>query len=218
MFNGLKNLLLGRPAGGRKATTMAGETTTPPAPGGLDLTALSTAIGAAVAEANKPLLEQLSKLQSPAAPATPTPTATAGGAGGGDKPKFLTAEDLVRVLDARDQTRQTADARRSFASDKLKDLPPGYESRLGNDPAKWPAEEQQLRTEYRAFLDKQGIKVPDVGGGAAADGTKKPGEVVDLSKMSTIDKMVAGLKEAPVQGPQSLQTRTQPAAGAAGAQ
>jgi hypothetical protein len=167
-----------------------------------------------VAEANKPLLEhdrQAPRRRRPR-PSSQRPPRT-----GGDKPKFLTAEDLVRVLDARDQTRQTADARRAFASDKLKDLPPGYESRLGNDPAKWPAEEQQLRTEYRGFLDKQGIKVPDVGGNAAAGGTTKPGEVVDLSKMSTIDKMVAGLKEAPVQRTQAPQTGTQPAAGAAGA-
>lgn len=207
---------------------MAGEqrNATPPAPsGGIDSKALGEAIAAAtsaaVAEAMKPIGEALAKLQPPAQPATTATTSTT------DKPKPLTLDDLTRVLNDRDkQSRESADLasrRQTYVADKLKDLPPFAAAQLGNDPAKWPAEEQAARTQYREFMKSQGVTLPDVSGNPpaskAAGGTTTPaGAPVDLSKMSPVQLIEMGLKNdgpAPTVG--AAATRTQPAAVAAGA-
>jgi hypothetical protein len=173
-------------------------TATPPAAnGGIDLKALNEAIAsalaaalpAAIAEANKPIHEAIGKL-APAAPAAAKADA--------DKP--LTAESISKLVrDAMAGERQTADqaaARRDFAAQQLKDLPPVYHGQLGNDPTKWKQEADAARAAYRTDLESRGFKVPDVGGNPPANGTTPAKAPVDMSKMSPTALIEMGLKQA----------------------
>jgi len=121
--------------------------------------------------------EAAAKTAAAASP-TSTPTATATTAAG---QRRLTAEAVAKLLNdtlaARDQVAQGAAARNSFIADKLKGVPAAYHGKLGNDPSKWPAEEQAIRENFKADLQSLGLKAPDVSGGAgagAAGGTPSP--------------------------------------------
>lgn len=175
-----------------------------------------TGVVTTMAQSQAALLQALGQQQ---AHSTPQAGSGQAGSGKGQAPstssgqaQALTLEDLNRVLNERDTRSQQTAARQQYAATKLKDLPPGYEQRLGSDPAKWPAEEQQLRTEFRAFLGTQGVKPPDVGGGNA--GGTAAGSVVDLSKQSTMALIEQGLAQAKTAGGGNVTapTRTQPGA------
>lgn len=220
MFEKLSNLFR-RPATAGGKDPMAGETTATP---GIDTKALGEAIAAsltaslgpalatAIGEANKPLVEQLGKLQPPAAAAGNAAANTAGGntAGGntagagatGGKPAPVTAEDVAKIvaeqLKGFQQTSQQTAQREAYLGSKLKDLPAAYRNQLGPDPAKWAAEEQAIRDQFKADLAAAGVKPADVGGDQP--GGQKPGQAVDLSKLSPVQKVMAGLAASTPQG------------------
>jgi hypothetical protein len=171
-------------------------TATPPAAtGGFD----SKAFGAELlgsfkshlAEVVKPLQEEINTLKG----------------GGKAKPaeaevKPLSADDVVRLLDARDSKLSALAARQEFISKKMSKLPAAYQAKLGNDPAKWPVEEQVIREEFRADLKSMGVKVPDLGGEGTEETVLSPAAAVDLSKMTASQKIGIGLsKSRPARGP-----------------
>lgn len=151
--------------------------------------AMAPLIGAAVAEAVKPLNERIEKLQAPA-PAAETKTA----AGKENAPKPLSLEDITKLLDERDGRNRSAQQREQFQQSKLADLPAAYRHQLGTDPAKWAAEEQTIRAQYREDLAKAGVKAANVGG--TSPGGAKPADAppADLSKMNGTQKILLGLK------------------------
>lgn len=67
-------------------------------------------------------------------------------------------------LAARDQTAQQTAERARFIGEKLKDLPEVYRAKLGNDPAKWAADEQAIRDGLKADLKGLGIDPANIGG------------------------------------------------------
>jgi hypothetical protein len=212
-----------RRAGGKEAN-MAEAGTTPPAGGAIDYdklgaaiagalaTPIQTAVTAAVAEANKPVAEALTKLQ-PQQPAATQQGQGQGGAGGGDKAKPLTEQDVARIvgdqLKSFQQTTQQGQARERYQAEKLKDLPVAYRNQLGSDPAKWAQEEQQIREQFKTDFKGLGGTTPNVGGDNPG-GTKPAATAADVSKMSAVDKIELGLRGS------KPQTTTTPAAGGGG--
>ncbi|QOV90897.1 hypothetical protein [Humisphaera borealis] len=169
----------------------------PPA-GGIDAKALQDAITASVTSsltaALKPLQDQMLALQQQAqAKPAPAPTA-AGKADAGEKP--LTAAEVQKLLAdglaAHSQQSQQSAAREQYLGSKLKDLPEAYRKQLGNDPTKWPAEEQAIRSAYQADFKVAGGTVTDKGGVDA--GGKKPGDTIDVTKLSATESIALGLK------------------------
>lgn len=169
--------------------------------------AIGPLIGTTVGDAVKPLSELLAKQQTPA-----TDDAAAKAA------KPLTSEDVGRIVGEQlktfQQSTQATEQRRQFLDDKLKDVPAAYRNQLGSDPAKWPAEEQQIREQYKADFKALGGKVEDVSGDPPA-GAKKPDAVVDTSKLNPVQKIALGLKNLP--GPTSPNAAAAAAAGTGGA-
>lgn len=209
--------------------------------------ALQTEVEALIAGAIKPVTEQMGSLAEAVKPvgalvtqvadlgknvktvadtlqALP-PAAAAGGAGDGkkktgeaDAPKYLTAEDMVKVLDQRDAARASSAARESFIAEKMKDLPAAYRTQLGADSTKWAAEEQSIRTAFQADFKAAGGKVEDLSGqnkGGAAPAVKP-----DLSKMTPSQMVRLGLKNMRTQNPvapvEQVKTAVVAADGAAG--
>lgn len=120
-----------------------------------------------------------------------------------DAPKPITLEDvqsaitnsLTSAFKTRDDAAATSTLRNSFIGEKMKDLPPTYQSQLGNDPAKWPTEEQAIRDRFRAEMAAAGFKVPDVGagnaGGETGSGGKsqtQPNQAKDLAARGALSK------------------------------
>lgn len=158
------------------STTPAGATAsaTPPA---FDMAALGKIIGDAVTAAVKPIADSQKAItdgltaQADAAKAAAAPVKTEESAKGKAteaKPP-LTAEDVAKVvadtLTARDKTAAANKDRAAFIADKLKGLPASYAAKLGIDPAKFAAEEQTIRTEFKADMKALGFEVKDVGAG-----------------------------------------------------
>jgi hypothetical protein len=216
MFKGLSNLF-------RKGKKMPEQTAaaTPPNSGGIDAKALADAISAGIAEQLKPLAAKLDQLTSPApapaAAAAVAPAATAAAAA--EKP--LTLADIAKALNDRDQANAQraalATSKQTFLDSKMKDLPGAYRAKLGDDPSKWTAEEQAIRSEFRADFKIAGGQATQVGGDVS-DGSS-PETAVDTSKMTAIQKIELGLRlSKPSRGtwPQAL-AATAPANGAAAA-
>jgi hypothetical protein len=176
--------------GGRKANMAETTTTATPqaSSGGIN----QEAVDASISKAMGPLLEKLDKLVNATAPITPAAAAQTANA---DKP--LTAAELTRMLDQRDEQRSNQqklqDGKSRFVGEKMKDLPQVYQGLLGNDPAKWAAEEQDIRTRFKADLKTAGVTAADVGGDAS-QGASAAG-AIDLSKMNTQAKLELGLKQ-----------------------
>lgn len=188
-------------------------TTTPATPAAFDPKAMQDAIAAGITAALKPVTDELAALKTAQATAAPaTTTAKKEDAG-----KSLTREEMLQLLDERDtkrsQASNLAQQRQQFAADKLKGLPPSYAKLLGDDPAKWAAEEQSLRAEYRGVLEASGVKVPDVGGDKP--GGVAPANTVDIKKLSGVQAIAQGLKDASTQGPTGVAERQAAAAAAA---
>lgn len=177
--------------------------------------AVATAVATAVAAAVKPIADNQKVIADtlaalPPAPAAKPAAVAAGAAGATDAaPKGLTADDVAKIVGDQLKAYQTtaaADAaRRSYQADKLKDLPEVYRNQLGTDPAKFAAEEQSIRDAFKADFKAAGGTVPNVGGSAAAGGaggagTVKPGEMVDLSKLTPTQLIAQGLAASKPQG------------------
>ncbi len=164
----------------------ATNTTAAQPPAALDMTAVQKAI----ADAMKPVTDSLAALTSnqkviadtmaadakaKAEPARQTDAAKAKPADGKEpaSPAPLTAEQVSKlvndgvaaVLKQRDEAAQSSAQRDAFVGEKLKGLPAVYQAKLGSDPAKWAAEEQSIRDQFKADLTAAGAKLPDVGGG-----------------------------------------------------
>jgi ABC-type transporter Mla subunit MlaD len=124
-------------------------------------------------------------------------------------PKPLTAEEvakqtadlIAKALGDRDKAQQSSQQRNAFVAEKLKGLPPAYADKLGNDPAKWADEEKTLRENFKADMEKLGLKVPAVGGNPGGQGTSaavnatvtaRPSTGADLSPGAT--KFAAGME------------------------
>lgn len=92
-----------------------------------------------------------------------------------EPPKTLTAEEITKLatdsiakaLADRDAAAKSTAARDAFLAEKMKDVPAPYQAKLGTDPAKWAAEEQQIREGLKTDLKGLGFTPKDVAGGAA---------------------------------------------------
>jgi hypothetical protein len=159
------------------------------------ITAALPSIGTAIAEANKPLLEQIAKLQ-PAA-ATPAETAAKPGEAGAAKP--LTLDDVTKVikdtLGERDRTASTSAARQRFIDEKLKGLPAAYHLMIPqtDDAQQLEAAGKRARETFEADFKVQGGEKKSVGG--ETTGGAAPAATVDLSKLSPIAKIQMGIKD-----------------------
>lgn len=199
----IRSLFRGRSNSGGKDPQMGDENTaTPPADQGGQVNqdviaqvvaaAVAKALPAAIAEANKPIVEALAKLQG-AAPQQSQPQAAAAQT----QPVTLDAiqQLLEKKLSDHQQSAQLKARREAYQTEKLKDLPPVYRNLLGNDPDKWAAEEQEIRKQFRADLSSAGIQVPNVAGTADTPGDAKLPNTADLSKLSPVQLIEAGLKK-----------------------
>lgn len=175
-------------------------------------------LAGALAKANKPLLDALDKLAATPA-ATPAPAAAAEKKDEAAKP--LTAADVAKIVaDTMGTARasdQAAAARQATIETKLKDLPAAYRNQLGNDPAKWQAEEQAIRDAYKADFKAAGgaDQTKDVGGNNGGAGAAKPAQTLDLSKLTPTQLIAQGLRNSRAAGGQPQQAT--PAAAAAAA-
>jgi hypothetical protein len=160
--------------------------------------AMAPSIGAAIAEANKPLAEQLGKLTSPAAKEEPAKGRPGDAADAADRP--LTRAELLKTLkEERDANRASESkrvARESFALDKMKDLPEAYRRDLPDteDQATLASAEQTIRQRYRDDMKAAGFAVKDVNGNAPGGGSPATAPP-DLSKLNPIQLITAGLSD-----------------------
>jgi hypothetical protein len=104
-----------------------------------------------------------------------------------------------------------------YATEKMKDLPEVYRKLLPqtDDAAQLAAAEQTIRTQYKSDLSASGAVPKDVGGAADLAGGAAPLAVVDYSKLSPMEKIVAGLKQSKpmrVATPEALIATSRPTA------
>jgi len=147
---------------------------------------------AAIAEAIKPLGEQIKGLQDGLSKA-----ATA------DMVKQTISEQIA----AANASQAKGVDRAKFISEKMGDVPAAYLTGLGDDPAKFAEQEQAIRTTLKVDLAKLGVKSADVGGDA---GGKKVSDAIDTSKMSAIELIDLGVKQ--TSGGQAAAAPASPAA------
>lgn len=165
--------------------------------------AVAAALGTSLAAANKSLLERLEKLQAPAPAAEATPAADPKGKGA-DAAKPLTLEDIAKLIDTkfgqRDEQGKVSAARDKFITEKMKDIPPEFlrDMPATDDVTKLATAEQAIRGRVQEIFKAAGIKAPGVGGDNPAG--KKPGEAVDLSKLTPEQKIEMALKDKPMPG------------------
>jgi hypothetical protein len=154
-------------------------------------------VASAVAEAMKPFSEQIAKFQTAAPPA---PTATG-------KKGELTIDDVSRAigdaLQSHNRTQSVLQTVASYASEKLKDLPPIYQKMLPStdDVQKLVAAEQTIRAQFLADMKALGIEPKAVGAQGVGGAAKPAAGPVDLSKMSADQLITQGLGELGVVGP-----------------
>lgn len=203
MLKGLLKIFGGRTAGptggkadmpGEAQQAAAAATANPPAAsGGIDQKAINAAIDAAIIAAIKPLNEQIGTLTQQLADAK------------AKAPAGISAADVDKLLSeklaASQQSAEAKAAREKFVGEKLKDLPAVYQGQLGNDPGKWPAEEQAIRAQFQADLKAAGVTAKPVDGGAGTGGAAKAGTAVDTSKLSGQSLIEIGLKDSKPIGP-----------------
>jgi hypothetical protein len=167
-------------------------TATPPA---IDMAALTKSIIEQVTpsliEGLKPVIAEQIKAAVPA-PVTPAPATKDA------KPEALTAEAVAKIvadqIAAASQANGQKAARDAFQAEKLKDLPAAYRNQLGSDPAKWAAEEQAIREQFKADLKAAGLEPKNVGGAAKEGGKTAEQNPVDKSKIDPVSRIEMGLK------------------------
>lgn len=185
---------------------MAGETNptanpTPAATGGIDYEKL----GAAIAAANKPLLDRLTALESAVKPsAAPATDDAAQPSAGVTAPKTPTLSDFEKLLDKklgeRDQSAAIKMARDAAAA-RMSDLPEAYRAQLPQtaDAAELARAEQSIRTTYAADFKKAAPgAAPVVNGNPPPNGAPATRPPLDTSKMTGAQLIGEGLKERPV--------------------
>jgi hypothetical protein len=178
-------------------TATSAGTTTPAAgaaAGGIDRHGgFAALVGAAVADAVKPMNEKIAKLE--AAPAAAAPAAAAADQAA---PKALTAEDVDKLVEkrlaAQQQSAQAQAQRDAFLAEKLKDLPAAYRSKLGTTRRSGRTRSRRSAPSSRSDFAAAGGKPADVG--ADKPGGAKPAEAVDFSKLSPTQLIAQGLKTA----------------------
>jgi hypothetical protein len=155
--------------------------------------AIAASLAPAIGEANKPLLERLDKLATPA-------TQAAAAADPGAKAKPLSADDITKIVSDQlktfQQGQQTQAAREGYLASKMNDLPAAYRNQMPNtaDAAELARAEQQIRQQFQADFKAAGGTTQTVAGNPPA-GAAKPGAAVDTSKLSSVDKIALGLKQ-----------------------
>lgn len=150
----------------------SGAAATPPAASGGNNGALTPeTVQSLISSAVKPLEANVKILADTLAAEAARTAANAGGNATGNAAKPLTLDDLNTLLAQRDQRAQSSAQREAFIREKMKNVPEAYARQLGDDQAKWPAEEQAIRARFRADLAALGIKAADVGGGDAGGAT-----------------------------------------------
>lgn len=140
----------------------------------------------------QPVVDQVKSLQDGLANA---PTADA------------VSKAVTEAIAAQSATQEKAGARQKFIAEKLKGIPDAYHSHIGDDPAKWDEQEQNLRKVLRGDLEKLGVKADNLGGtpgtpGTTGDGTPGSGgnprpvtAAVDTSKLSGIELLRMGVQQ-----------------------
>lgn len=151
----------------------------------------------AVGQAMKPIGEQLAKLTAPA------PAAEAVAAKEKDgKAAPLTMEGIMQgvteLLAKERQNNQVAATREGFIREKMKDLPPAYQSQLPTtgDATQLAAAEQKIREQYRADFKIANPAAANTEVGGKVPPGQKPGDTVDLSRLTAVQLIEEGLKEA----------------------
>jgi hypothetical protein len=173
--------------GGKEIMAEAASASPPAQSGGIGDEAIRAIVAKAVADAIGPIAATIGEIQK----AQQAAQEAAG--------KAISAADVSKVVGeqiaAQNAARESSDARKAFVGEKLKDVPAVYAAKLGDDPAKWPADEQAIRTQYQADLAKAGVKAPNVDGAAGTAGAAKAGAAVDTSKISGQSLIEVGLKD-----------------------
>lgn len=168
---------------------------TPPA---IDAAAIEKAVASAVAAAIKPLTESLSqlgdKIGTQAASEPPK-------SGEKDVPAALTAADVTKIVTdafaARDKaaegTARVTAAVKAAAEKHLAGVPAVYASLLPqtDDAAALEAQATRIREQWQTDLAAHGVKAPNVGA-QPGGGATKPGEAIDASTLSPVDKIATG--------------------------
>jgi hypothetical protein len=204
---GLLNLFRKPVESGGKAEMPETTTATPPAANGgtaagasspaFDPKALGsellTGLKSHIAEIVKPLQDEIAALKGGKKTAATT-----------EAEEPLTKSKMLELLkEDRQQTaaaNELAGKKQTFIAGKMKDLPELYHGLLGNDPSKWPEEEQAIRTRAKADFKLLGGTAANVGGDAS-EGTTPAAGAVDMSKMTPLEKMAYGLTlSKPVRG------------------
>lgn len=139
--------------------------------------AATDAVAAAVTDAVKPLNDQLQQLGQKVEQAATAETVE---------------QAVAEKLGAAQAEQQSDAARQKFVAENLADVPEVYLAELGDDPAQFEAHAKAIREQYKADLDKAGVKAPDVGG---KPGGGKPADAVDTSKLSPMEKIQMGVSQ-----------------------
>jgi hypothetical protein len=106
-----------------------------------------------------------------AKPKTTDPAGAAAAPVTADAVAKMVSDAIATAEKQRQQAQQASADREAYVQAKLKDLPAIYQAKLGNDPAKWPAEEQTIRASAQADFKAMGGSVKDVPGSAGAGAT-----------------------------------------------
>jgi hypothetical protein len=204
MKNPIRRIFKGRSNTGGKAIMAKEVEATPPALDQAAITklvsdtvaaSLAKTLPDAIASATKPLTDALAAL--------PKPAEAKADASKKDEP--LTLDAIGKLIDSRlsatQQQQSTKAQRDKYIAEKLKDLPAAYARQLGDDPAKWAAEEQAIRGDFKTDYESKGFKLPPVGDPKSDGGTTPDKKPLDLSKMTPMQLAVQGLSESkPVTG------------------
>jgi len=141
--------------------------------------AATEAATAAVTEAVKPITEQVQTLQQAQKNA---PTAES------------INKAVTDAITAQSATQTKQAERQKFLAEKLKDVPEAYHGLIGDDPAKFAEQEQQVRTQLKTDLEKLGVKAENVGSTPAGEANKVT-QAVDTSKLSGIELLEMGVQQ-----------------------
>ena len=164
----------------------------------------SDAVTTAIAAAMKPITDQLGTLaQGQAALTEAQKTAITADAIG---------KTVADAIEARSVANAATQAKADFVAANLKGVPQIYANQLGTDQSKWVDEAKTIRGQYQKDLTDQGIKASPIssdlpGAAAVGVGVNKPGDLVDMSKMSALQLIEQGVKQTGTPVPASAEQR-----------